>query len=1129
LSFGGGGSGQIKYTITVEDAQAASKIKGIGDQFKTLGQTTQSTSQQLQAVPETFQTIVQEGNKVTTTTKQMQQTMQGTVTTVTTATKSQQSFGEVLKNNVLSITVAASSIIGLVSQYTSLRRAQITAEKAALAEQTTMNKVTDLRRKLGETIIKYGQNSTQAAKGARDLAVAEEKASIAAQRNEVIQASLSEKTADFAVNILPNLIGSVGSVIQVLQGFRKVEEVSTVTTIENTGAQIANATAMKLSGTATKGMVGPLKAVSAAEIGAGTAAKGMGMSIKGALIGTGIGAIIVAIGTALVAFTQNWWGVRDAVNAAGVELGKMFPILTPLLNGMKELGNWIIKIFGGEVPDSTATATEGMAEFGDATDDTAQEAIKAAEEIASAWKKTVDDLIVLPGSVHKEWKEQFQKLRKLGFTKGGIHELKDQFFRPAGIAKSITDSISEALQIVGKTKISGKSMKGLANNMIDSINEGIKKAKGQLDFMSTLVDLIKANKKNVNLPKLVAEWFNGLPAALKTKLKDFGIDSNEIVKTLGFDPAKIKAAVTGVFSQAFQGIKTEIQSGTVSALGNVQLGGMIQGQVEQIFGVNKKQGWLADIIESIKTAFSPANLESVRQQLIAGLLAAPGNVSSLIRKFIDPVLAQILDTMVTFGTVMIPQWISSTFTWSNFSSALGTLKNLGTQFVTALWAILADPKESANQINTFVTNTVDAIGAWFAQTFPKLSATFDSIFANAVTWFKGLLDAAIEVGKSIPSTIAAWMGEIPKAIAAVFNNAVSWFKGLVDAAITVAKSIPSTIAAWISQKASEVASAALNVGNQIGAKIKEGVLAGLNAEANWLASWFKLPEATGATGAGHRPLTGQDLAGLTPKPGSGTPAIPTTSSTQTLQLDNRAAIKAVDVVAKRIQSLSSIQAMINLINSQAIKLVDAIAKRIDSLTGLKPQISLENNQAIKSVDVIAKRIDSLEKIKPQISLQNKQAIKATDVVAKRIDSLEKIKPQINLQNKQAIKAVDAVAKRINSLSGIDAKVNVHVGVTGPGVKFLAEGMHGVVTKPTLFMAGEAGPERIDVSPTSGQGQGLTLDRNIKVKPTGTVRRDSGGGIERGDIVVNNLIDLGSDKIIRSFKRRLGSERYTFGA
>ena len=268
-----------------------------------------------------------------------------------------------------------------------------------------------------------------------------------------------------------------------------------------------------------------------------------------------------------------------------------------------------------------------------------------------------------------------------------------------------------------------------------------------------------------------------------------------------FDPSK---AFSGLDPMTFLTINQDDM--TKQALGQTGGGG----------------GWVSKIIEQIKTAFSPANIESIRQQLIAGLLAAPGNISSLVRTFIDPILSQILNQMVAFGTVMVPQWVSSTFTWANFQSALGTLKSVGTQFITGLWAILTNPAETAKQINTFVTNVVSAIGAWFAQSLPKLSATFDSIFANAVTWFKGLIDAAVEVGKTIPSTIAAWVGQIPGAISGILNNAASWFKGLLDAAIEVAKTIPSAIGAWISQKAADAVSGALEVGKKIGEQIKTG-------------------------------------------------------------------------------------------------------------------------------------------------------------------------------------------------------------------------------------------------------------------------------------------------------------------
>ena len=101
-------------------------------------------------------------------------------------------------------------------------------------------------------------------------------------------------------------------------------------------------------------------------------------------------------------------------------------------------------------------------------------------------------------------------------------------------------------------------------------------------------------------------------------------------------------------------------------------------------------------------------------------------------------------------------------------------------------------------------------------------------------------------------------------------------------------------------------------------------------------------------------------------------------------------------------------------------------------------ITADNSKAIKAVDVIAKRINDLSNIKPGISLQNTKAIKITDVLAKRIDSLENIEPQISLQNKQALKAVDVVARRIESLSDIKPKITVRIGTSGPGRPFIEQ-------------------------------------------------------------------------------------------
>src|SRR4029077_11520522 len=61
-------------------------------------------------------------------------------------------------------------------------------------------------------------------------------------------------------------------------------------------------------------------------------------------------------------------------------------------------------------------------------------------------------------------------------------------------------------------------------------------------------------------------------------------------------------------------------------------------------------------------------------------------------------------------------------------------------------------------------------------------------------------------------------------------------------------------------------------------------------------------------------------------------------------------------------------------------------------------------------------------------------------------------------------------------------ITIHVGISGPGVKYLAEGFHGIIDKPTLLIVGEAGPERVDVGQAGGKASGLFMDRNLNVNP-----------------------------------------------
>ncbi|HEY1248035.1 MAG TPA: hypothetical protein VGE97_03505 [Nitrososphaera sp.] len=77
----------------------------------------------------------------------------------------------------------------------------------------------------------------------------------------------------------------------------------------------------------------------------------------------------------------------------------------------------------------------------------------------------------------------------------------------------------------------------------------------------------------------------------------------------------------------------------------------------------------------------------------------------------------------------------------------------------------------------------------------------------------------------------------------------------------------------------------------------------------------------------------------------------------------------------------------------------------------------------------------------------------------------------------AEEATSAVEDITNALNNIPTRVDVtvFVGLEGPGVAFLAGGYHGIVDEPTLLVVGEAGAERVDVSPATGPASPLFIE------------------------------------------------------
>ena len=161
-SFGGGGQGQIKYVISVDDSQAIQKLQGVGQALGQLGQGTQQATQQLQQAPEALQEITINADKVTISSNNATQAFERQGQKAKEAGQQQQSFGQVMKNNVANILQVGTGILSLVSNYTSLQRSQLAINKLQVTETNQRRLLGVLTRQHAAAVQKYGANSQEA-------------------------------------------------------------------------------------------------------------------------------------------------------------------------------------------------------------------------------------------------------------------------------------------------------------------------------------------------------------------------------------------------------------------------------------------------------------------------------------------------------------------------------------------------------------------------------------------------------------------------------------------------------------------------------------------------------------------------------------------------------------------------------------------------------------------------------------------------------------------------------------------------------------------------------------------------------------------------------------------------------
>jgi len=475
------------------------------------------------------------------------------------------------------------------------------------------------------------------------------------------------------------------------------------------------------------------------------------------------------------------------------------------------------------------------------------------------------------------------------------------------------------------------------------------------------------------------------------------------------------------------------------------------------------------------------------QPILDALFALGDKIKSVMDTYVIPAFKTGFGAVQNFLNTFVLNPVSFVM---NFLAGIGntlaknvtlTATMIGNEFTKAVNGASVALTKLGTTIWNFITQGVGDITAWFiglwnaipTKPFVNLGANIWKLITQG---FTGLSKWFINLWNTVPAKAFSNLGtNIFKLITSAFTDLEKWFVGLWS-------KIPSQ--PFINFGANIWKLITQGIGN-VGKWITDNIVTPITNAINKLKSLLPKPgglpvDSNTPNNQPRKPPRAFNQAFL-----QGDGEIPQARAT-TLQINNTAAIRAIDVVAKRIASLSTIQAVIKLANTAAIKITDVVAKRIDSLTTIKPLISLQNKVAIRNTDVVAKRIDDLTSIKPSISLSNTKALKVVDAVAKRIMGLEKLNPTVNVKVKFS---------GSGSISG----------AAHGSIKVAQHGMHEQLKENTLILAHKG--EAVDINP----------------------HPNSNAAFGNSGTIVVNLTNVNSDReTTRVFRRKLGENQFRFG-
>ncbi len=1089
-SFGGGGRGEIRYVISVDDAQAVQKLQGVGQQLQQMGQTGQQATQGLQQLPQTLDQTAQSSDKVTQSQQQMGDSVKQSSMAVKEQEQAQQSFGSVVKQNIQAIVQIGSGIVGLVANYYSLQRVQLQINKLEVTEANQRRMLGVLTRQHAEAVKKYGANSQEALDIENKINILQQK-----HTNTVDQLNIRQEQAN---------LGMINFGLSIVQ----------------TGAGLVQAAGQIK--TFTGGIQGADKATKALTASQKLFNIQMSTGNKAMLI---ITAVLIGLEAAAQAVAHNFMGFRDWLDQAYNSLVRFAPALKPVIDGIWTIGKALTALFTGDLDTLTSmfsqsaaaapAAVTGIDDVTDAIGESGKAAADTQKEIDDMWKelkKAPNLTSALKIDIDKD------KLTKkfLDYLPDSLTKDIKMFIKGRDSVQTIRDSFSETFSLAMDMGITDdKWADNFVKKSVKVLKEKFPNAPGSKELQAVLSATVAGPDTAAQIKALIEKWKLDPKLVIGTENISFGQSTSDWMKSKG---------VGSINEWAF-GKKGDSSSSSSSS------GGLLDKLFKDFTPANvkKKVGSLMGAISD--TITDPKFWQAIGETALGTLFT----IGKSFNKYVMPWLAGIAKVL---GDVKFWQALGET--------ALSTLFAIGKSFNKYVTPVLAEIAKTLGDVKFWTALGETALAALFDITksiggyVTPVLAEISKTLGDPKFW-KALGENVIGLVLAGWETVKDWG-----------KQAMSWINEQFNTQLDNFKKIGAKLGGWIMDGLQSVKPPEGSLLDK--ALKGEFTLptSGNNNSGQYYNLSYSGDNEAAVNGA--IPKTKEDLMAILGMFGYGGKGIgPNTNipgtkgiqvpvsyggddtgkalSDSTKSMEDLTKANPMDVFARQlVQVTKDLNVFARTIvqvtkdNNVFAKTIVQIIKDINIIAKATVTWIKDNNQLAKTIVTITKDINQYAKATVQETKDINQIARATITWTKDNNQVAKTIVQVtkNLNTMaravvQTMKDVKSLSSAMNDIPNIKRSITITTNRIGA-----AQGFEGLVTKPTTFTVAEHSPEYVSV--TSERDTKRIMNTNISGKV---------GGKEQILLQTVNLQIAGTDiindtNLSRKIKLTVGDKRDRFG-